>query len=131
VIDHIGVNVSDLVASKAYYDALMPLFGLEPFVTGPDQFSYRAAGGKPGTYIFFYPSLEEGTYSRHRTGLQHLCFYVRSREQVHAVHAKVMELGSEVLHPPRLFPQYHENYFATFWRDPDGFMLEAVCHRPG
>ncbi|HKP43160.1 hypothetical protein [Mycobacterium sp.] len=31
-------------------------------------------------------------------------------------------------HEPRVFPQYPQPYFATFWLDPWGFMLEAVCH---
>jgi hypothetical protein len=27
-----------------------------------------------------------------------------------------------------LLPQYPQPYFAMFWLDPWGFMLEAVCH---
>ena len=33
-----------------------------------------------------------------------------------------------VLHEPRVFPEYPQPYYATFWLDPHGFMLEAVCH---
>jgi hypothetical protein len=33
-----------------------------------------------------------------------------------------------VLHEPRLWPEYHERYFAAFVRDPDGNNVEAVCH---
>jgi len=40
----------------------------------------------------------------------------------------VVELGGEVLHEPQEFPQYPPPYFATFWLDPFGIMLEAVCH---
>lgn len=39
---------------------------------------------------------------------------------------KALELGSEILFSPRLFPQYHENYYASFWFDPHGFLLEVV-----
>jgi hypothetical protein len=39
-------------------------------------------------------------------------------------------VGAEVLHQPRLWPEYHNHYFATFVRDPDGNNVEAVCHRP-
>ena len=28
------------------------------------------------------------------------------------------------------FPQYGEHCFATYWLDPHGFKLEAVCHAP-
>jgi hypothetical protein len=36
--------------------------------------------------------------------------------------------GGRVLYEPQVFPQYPQPYFATFWLDPWGFMLEAVCH---
>jgi hypothetical protein len=39
-------------------------------------------------------------------------------------------LGAEVLHEPRVFPEYHPNYFGAFVRDPDGNNVEAVCHAP-
>lgn len=42
-----------------------------------------------------------------------------------------MELGSEILYAPQLFPQYHENYYAMFWFDPHGFLLEIVFQKPG
>ena len=35
---------------------------------------------------------------------------------------------AESLHAPRLWPEYHEGYFAAFVRDPDGNNVEAVCH---
>ena len=129
MLGHIGVNVRDLERARAYYDSLIPLLGFEPFITAEDQFAYCPINNKPGTYIFFYPALAEAPYSRHHPGLQHLAFMVDSRAAVHEVHAKVQALGSEVVHPPQLFPQYRPSYYATFWLDPEGFMLEAVCLR--
>ena len=35
---------------------------------------------------------------------------------------------SEVLHEPRVWPEYHPNYYGAFVRDPDGNNVEAVCH---
>ena len=129
MLRHIGVNVRDLERAKAYYDNLMPILGFEPFIVAEDQFAYRPIVDDPGAYLFFYPALEESPYSRHQPGLQHLAFMLESRAAVHAAHAKAQELGSEVVHSPRLFPQYRPSYFAAFWLDPEGFMLEAVCLR--
>lgn len=128
-LGHLGVNVPDLVRAKEYYDRLMPLLGYETFLSAPQEFAYKPAGGKVGTYIFFYPSRDVAEYSRHRTGLQHLAFMVNSRDLVQEVHRVAVALGSEVLHEPREFPEYHPGYFATFWLDPYGQMLEAVCHK--
>ncbi|RJL29972.1 extradiol dioxygenase [Bailinhaonella thermotolerans] len=126
-----GVNVPDLARAKKYYDELMPMLGFEPFVSGEGEFSYRPAGGKIGTHLFFYESAEgdPGAYSRHRTGLQHLAFIVKSRAAVEEAHRWAVERGGEVVHPPREWPQYHAGYYAVFWLDPHGFMLEVVCHR--
>lgn len=128
MLGHIGLNVSDLPRAKAYYDQLMPVLGFDEFLTSPDEFAYRPAGGKPGTYLFFYPSQQDGDFSRHQTGLQHLAFVVPSRSSVREVHDLVIAIGNEVLLPPQDFPQYPPPYYATFWQDPFGFMLEAVCH---
>ena len=38
--------------------------------------------------------------------------------------------GAEVLHEPRVWPEYHPNYYGAFVRDPDGNNVEAVCHAP-
>ena len=127
-IGHLGVNVRDVARAKAYYDALMPLLELEPFIANDGEFSYKPAAGKVGTYLFFYAALDEGDYSRHRTGLQHLAFIVRTRAAVHAVYDRVRELGSEIVHRPQEFPRYHPGYYAVFWLDPEGFMLEAAQH---
>jgi catechol 2,3-dioxygenase-like lactoylglutathione lyase family enzyme len=140
MLGHLGLNVPDLLAAKRYYDAIMPMLGFTEFVDSTDEFAYRPAGGKPGTYLFFYPAAEKSTddqrYSRHHTGLQHLAFMMRSRTAVDDVYLAVTrmmpELGGRVLHEPQHFPQYasppQRAYYATFWLDPWDFMLEAVCH---
>jgi len=132
MLGHVGINVDDLRAAKEYYDAVMPSLGFDAFLEADDEFAYRPSGGKPGTYLFFYPAAEQSRYSRHRAGLQHLAFMVRTRSAVTQVHGLVTDLitrfGGEVLHEPQVFPQYPQPYFATFWLDPWGLMLEAVCH---
>jgi catechol 2,3-dioxygenase-like lactoylglutathione lyase family enzyme len=129
VLGHLGINVDDLPAAKRYYDALMPLVGFDLFFAAADEFSYRPAGGKRGTYLFFYPSAAPSDYSRHAAGLQHIAFSLRSRTAVRDVHRHVVELGGTVVSAPQEMPQYPPPYFATFWLDPFGVMLEAVCHR--
>jgi catechol 2,3-dioxygenase-like lactoylglutathione lyase family enzyme len=110
VLGHVGINVPDLAAARRYYSAIMPLVGFEMYLDANDQFAYRPAAGKPGTYLFFYPSTEHSPYSRHQTGLQHLAFMVRTRSTGHAVHSAVAELaarfGGRVVHEPQVFPQY-------------------------
>lgn len=129
MLGHLGINVPHLPTAKAYYDGLLPLLDYVPFLVADDEIAYCPADGKRGTYLFIYPALEPAEVSRHRPGLQHLAFMVPTRTRVRQVHDQVVELGSTVLEPPQPFPQYGGPYFATFWLDPHGFMLEAVCHK--
>ena len=109
MLGHVGINVPDLAAARRYYSAIMPRVGFERYLDADDEFAYRPLAGKPGTYLFFYPSAEHSRYSRHQPGLQHLAFMVRTRSAMRAVHYAVAELGARfggrVLHEPQVFPQ--------------------------
>ena len=128
VLGHLGINVPDLEVAQRYYDALLPSLGYEPFFATADEFAFSPANGKRGTFLFFYPARERSDYSRHRSGLQHLAFMVPTRADVEAALATAVRLGSEVVHEAQDWPQYPPPYFAAFWTDPFGIMIEAVCH---
>ena len=131
LIDHIGVGVPDLVETKEYFDGLMAVLGLrEWFPTGPDGPLNYGPDGALGTQVFFYEADEPGPYSRSGTGLHHLAFLVESRAVVREAHAWARDRGDTILDEPAEFPQYGEHCFATYWLDPHGFKLEAVCHTP-
>jgi catechol 2,3-dioxygenase-like lactoylglutathione lyase family enzyme len=128
-IDHIGIGVPDLVAAKEYYDELMAVLGLrEWFPTGPGGPLNYGPDGELGSQVFFYQAAEPGTYSRHQTGLHHLGFLVASRAVVREAHEWARGREAVILDEPQEFPQYGEHCFATYWLDPHGFKLEAVCH---
>ena len=128
MLGHVGINVADLSVTRAYYDQILPRLGFEPFLAEADQVAYRPTSGRPGTFLFFYPAAARVGYERDAPGLQHLAFMVATRSDVWAAHQLVVDLGSEVVHPPRAFPEYPPPYFAAFWLDPMGLTLEAVCH---
>ncbi len=128
MLGHLGVNVPDLGRAAAYYGRLMPLLDYEPFLTAEDAIAFMPAGGKRGAYLFLYEATDDRGFTREATGLQHLAFVVPTRTAVHTVHTHVTAVGGTVLHAPQEWPQYPPPYFATFWLDPFGIMLEAVCH---
>lgn len=127
-LGHLGLNVPDLARAREYYGALMPSLGFTPFLDAPDEFAYMPSGGRRGTFIFFYPAYDAEPYSRTRGGLQHLAFMMPTRASVRDVHAQALALGSEEVHAPQEWPLYPPPYYAAFWLDPFGFMIEAVCH---
>jgi len=126
-IDHIGIAVPDLAAAKQYYDQLMPILGLRQwFKTSPDgPFNYGPDGGH-GTQVFFYQAVEAGPYSPHRTGLHHIAFAVATRAIVREAYQWALAQNAVIIDEPQEFPEYGQHY-ATYWFDPHGFKLEAVC----
>ena len=122
-IDHLGLGVPDVDAAKDYYDELMPLVG---FVREWEM-GYRATDWY-GAQIFLYPAARGRRLLRHRVGLQHISFHVPTRADVQRVYEWAKERGHEILHEPKLFPEYHERFYATFFLDIHGFMLEAVTY---
>ncbi|WP_222719560.1 hypothetical protein [Actinokineospora xionganensis] len=106
-LGHLGLNVASLARAKAFYDVVMPMVDFEPFFSTETEFSYRPVDGKVGTWLFFYGALEEGAYSRHKPGLQHLAFIVRTRAVVQEVFDAALRLGAVAVHEPTEFPEYH------------------------
>jgi catechol 2,3-dioxygenase-like lactoylglutathione lyase family enzyme len=129
-IDHIGIGVPDLDATKEYYDELMSILGLRQwFDLGPGGPLNYGPDGAQGSQLFFYQA-EAGAYSRLETGLHHIAFLVASREIVRRAHEWARDRGAVILDEPQEFPQYGPDCFATYWLDPHGFKLEAVSHTP-
>jgi catechol 2,3-dioxygenase-like lactoylglutathione lyase family enzyme len=129
-IDHVGIGVPDLAAAKKYYDELMPILGMKHwFPTSADGSFNYGPDDAGGSQLFFYQALEPSDYSQHRTGLQHIAFMVATRAIVREAYQWALSQGAEILHAPREFPEYGQHY-ATYWLDPHGFKLEAVCFAP-
>ncbi|HUH91563.1 MAG TPA: VOC family protein [Casimicrobiaceae bacterium] len=118
MIDHTGVNVTDIARSRDFYRAaLAPLgyavlmefgdavgFGVPP---KPDFWAGRSKGAIPPT---------------------HVAFRAENRRQVDAFYKAAMAAGGRDNGPPGLRPHYHANYYGAFVLDPDGHNIEAVCH---
>ena len=81
------------------------------------------AAGKPEFWIGGQTSSEGFRES-------HIAFAAPDRAAVRAFFEVATGIGAEVLHEPRLWPEYHASYYGAFVRDPDGNNVEAVCHAP-
>lgn len=122
MIDHFGVQCTDLDASAAFYDAVLAPLGS----TRAMDFGVALGYGPPGHPQFWISRSEDPQQARE----SHIAFAAADRASVRAFFETATGLGAEVLHEPRLWPEYHENYYGAFVRDPDGNNVEAVCHLP-
>jgi catechol 2,3-dioxygenase-like lactoylglutathione lyase family enzyme len=100
---HVILTVGDFAAARAFYGALLPFLGLRCVIDSPEY--YYCVGGR--TALGIRPATGEhagGRFVQARSGLHHLCFRARSREDVDALHAFLVERGTSIVHPPQEEP---------------------------
>ena len=120
MLDHIAIQCANVTVSAAFYDALLATIGGTRILEYGDVIGYGV------------PPMPDFWIGPHTTGEgfreSHLAFSAPDRGAVLAFFEAATAAGAEVLHEPRVWPEYHPNYFGAFVRDPDGNNVEAVCH---
>ena len=117
VFDHVDITVSDLAASRAFYDEALGLPTLDGEWVEWGDFGITAVD-------------EEHALTRNL----HVAFAVEDRDAVDAWWNRLTEAGYRSDGEPGPRPQYGESYYGAFILDPDGNSVEAVHHdrvRPG
>ena len=122
MLDHLSIQCADVTASSAFYDAVLESIGGTRIM----DFGAIIGYGVPPMPDFWLGPLEFGDGFRE----SHIAFTAPDRAAVDAFHAAAVAAGAASLHEPRVWPEYHPNYYGAFVRDPDGNNVEAVCHDP-
>jgi catechol 2,3-dioxygenase-like lactoylglutathione lyase family enzyme len=122
MLDHLSIQCADVTASATFYDALLGPLGGERIMDMGDVIGY----GVPPKPDFWIAPRQTGEGFRE----SHIAFTAPDRATVRACFDAGVAAGAEVLHPPRVWPEYHPNYYGAFLRDPDGNNVEAVSHGP-
>jgi catechol 2,3-dioxygenase-like lactoylglutathione lyase family enzyme len=122
MLDHLGIQCADMGASAAFYDTVLTPLGAGRVM----DFGVAIGYGTPDKPDFWIGRFDSGQGFRE----SHIAFVAADRSAVRAFFEAAVSAGAEVLHEPRLWPEYHEHYYGAFVRDPDGNNVEAVCHRP-
>ncbi len=120
MIDHLQLGVSDLAASRAFYEAALAPLGFGVVM----EWENRVAFGPTARPIFFI------SVGRPVVTNLHLAFQAPDRDAVDAYHAAALAAGGRDNGGPGMRPQYHPHYYGAFVLDPDGNNAEAVCHTP-
>ena len=116
MIDHIEIATRQLGASLEFYaDALAPL-GYGRKTDGP------AWGFGDGV------SLDLFLVEAEPTSNVHFAFRAADRATVDRIYEIGRERGHVLDRAPALAPHIHPNYYAGYLRDPDGRLIEFVCH---
>ena len=117
MIDHIGIQVTDLDTSVAFYtQALAPLGYV--LVMRLERFAGFGIAGKADFWIGIGKPSDK----------LHVAFRAKGRREVRTFYTAAMAAGGTNNGPPGVREAYHPNYYGAFVCDPDGHNIEAVCH---
>ncbi|HEU0256240.1 MAG TPA: VOC family protein [Microbacteriaceae bacterium] len=121
---HIGLNVTDLERSQAFYERLL---GLSVAAEGSDDDRRWVFLGRDGALVVTLFQQSKGTFSTSTPGLHHLSFQVEDMEQVHAAEAIAHELGAPFFHESVVAHSEGSSSGGIFFADPDGIRLEVYA----
>jgi catechol 2,3-dioxygenase-like lactoylglutathione lyase family enzyme len=119
MIDHIGIQVSDLERSITFYTKALAPLGYT-LIMKFEQFAGFGVGGKPDFWV------GKGVAKQPI----HVAFRATGRAVVREFYTAAIAAGGKDNGAPGMRPHYHEHYYGGFVTDPDGHNVEAVCHEP-
>lgn len=120
MIHHVSLGTSDLPRARAFYDPLMELLGLRITFENSRSFGYGT-----GETLFSLETPVDGAPATPGNGV-HIAFQASDRAMVQAFHQTALARGGTDDGAPGPRPEYDDNYYAAFVRDPEGNKLEAL-----
>ena len=123
MLDHVSIQCADVTVSSAFYDAVLAVLGGGRVMDFGSVIGY----GTGGRASFWLTPMVGGTANREL----HIAFRADDRDTVRRFFEAAARAGAEILHEPRLWPEYDPDHYGAFVRDPDGNNVEAVCRAPG
>src|SRR6516165_5561769 len=99
MLDHLSIQCTDVETAAAFYDAVLAPLGGGRIMDFGEVLGYGVAG-KPSFWLG--PLADAGTNRP-----IHVAFVAPDRAAVRAFFTAAVDSGAEVLHEPRLWPEYH------------------------
>lgn len=129
MFSRIFVSVYDFDRALRFCDAVMSSLGIE--LRFCDQAKPWAGWQSSGKTRPFFVICKPFNGQPHEPGNgQMIAFAAATRATVRACYQIALDRGGSCEGPPGLRPQYHENYYGAYFRDPEGNKLCVVYHVP-
>lgn len=122
-IAHLQLTVNDLQLSMPFYEKVLGFMGMTAVVKAPSML--YMIGGR--TAVLIARSSEENReyrFDQTRIGLHHVCFRVKSKEDIDDLHRFLVKNDVKIVHPPEEGNWAH-GYYSILFEDPEGIRLEV------
>jgi len=128
MFSHIMLGTNDLVASRRFYDAVMPTLGYACHEAGDSYAGYGLQEDMgSGQNCLWLGLPADGKAATCGNGTN-VALLAETREQVDRFYATALTAGALDEGAPGL-RDVHPHFYAAYIRDPDGHKLVVVCHR--
>jgi glyoxylase I family protein len=127
-IDHIYIAVSDLLESEKFYDKVfINILGFRKNKFTIDNDPHIQYYNRHFGYVL-RPAKVENPFNKYSPGLHHLCLRVDSIDNVKQCAEEIKKAGIKISEPQN-YPEYANDYWAVYLKDPDGIQLEITNYR--
>ncbi|HEY0671719.1 MAG TPA: VOC family protein [Longimicrobiales bacterium] len=134
MLDHVSLRVSNYDRSKRFYEAALAPLGFTLALETDSGAGFRRGPipcfwVKQGTPVSVAGSIAPHELAGCGGAALHIAFASDDRASVDAFYRAALAAGGQDNGAPRLHPEYHAHYYGAFVIDPDGYNIEAACHR--
>lgn len=129
MIGYITIGARDTAEGTAFYDAVLGTIGYKRFAEYGTFTGYGIDGKNDGQVVWICKPYD-GNDARAGNGMM-IAFNAEERAQVHAFYDAAMKHGGSDEGPPGTRPDYGNDWYAAYLRDPTGNKLAVVCCKPG
>ncbi len=126
MISYVTLGSNDRVKAKAFFDATLAPLGLTASYADDEMIGYGPRGGETQLWIV---QPFDGLDATSGNGTM-LALAASTRDQVDQVHAAALAAGGRDEGRPGVREQYGPNFYAAYFRCPEGHKLAVICRTP-
>ena len=129
-IAHIQMTIRNAKEGLPFWEKLCHFLAMQTLIK--NDTTLYCIGSRTGILVREAPEGKRTVaFDQDTSGLHHLCFRARAREDIDRIHQFVAkDLGAKIIHGPEDGDRFAPGYYSILFEDPDGIRIE-VNHVPG
>lgn len=129
MFSHIFIGTNHFDHALRFYTPLMEVLGNQPRFCDRERPWAGWQSHPDPRPLFLIGAPNDGNQHQAGNG-QMVAFSAGDRATVRSAHRLALENGGASEGAPGLRPEYHEHYYAAYFKDPEGNKICVVCHDP-